>query len=251
MKVTLLGTGTSIGVPAIGCTCNVCLSPNAKNKRTRPSVLIQDGAQTILIDTSPDFRQQALRHGITRLNAILFTHHHADHVLGLDDIRPLNFVQKAAIPCYGSAETIHEIRITFRYIFTDNHYGGLPQITTHFIDGPFTVGRISVVPLPLMHARLPVLGFRIGGFAYLTDVSTIPEETWPLLGGVQVLVLGALRYAPHPAHFTVSEAIETVRRLRPESTYLTHLCHELDYDRANAELPAGIQLGYDGFSFEL
>jgi phosphoribosyl 1,2-cyclic phosphate phosphodiesterase len=251
MKVTFLGTGTSTGVPAIGCSCRVCVSEDPKNKRLRPSVWIQASGLSVVIDTTPDFRQQALRYGLAQLDALLFTHHHADHILGLDDIRPLNQIRRGAIPCYGNRETLSEMRITFRYIFGNPPYGGVPQVDMRVIDGPFDLEGLRVIPVPVMHARLPVLGFRIGAFAYLTDLNAIPEDSLGLLNDLQVLVLGALRYESHPAHFTLREAVGVAGMIGAQRTYFTHMSHEVDHHEVSAQLPAGIELAYDGLAFEV
>jgi phosphoribosyl 1,2-cyclic phosphate phosphodiesterase len=251
MKVTLLGTGTSTGVPAINCSCAVCLSEDPRNKRLRPSVWIESGEFSLVIDTTPDFRLQALRYSIGHLDAILFTHHHADHILGLDDIRPFNQHQKRFIPCYGSAGTMGEIRITFRYIFQEQPYGGVPQVETYAVEGPFELGGLTVTPIPAMHAKLPVFGYRIENFAYLTDLNSLPEESLDLLDGLQVLVLGALRHEPHPAHFTMTEAVGVAGIIGAQRTFFTHMSHEVDHETVSRQLPAGIELGYDGLTIEL
>jgi phosphoribosyl 1,2-cyclic phosphate phosphodiesterase len=251
MKVTLLGTGTSTGIPAIGCGCAVCRSNDPRNKRLRPSVWIESGEISLVIDTTPDFRMQALLYSIGRLDAILFTHHHADHILGLDDIRPFNQIRKGFIPCYGSAGTMGEIRITFRYIFKDQPYGGVPQVETYAVEGPFELRGLTVIPIPAMHARLPVFGYRIKDFAYLTDLNSLPEKSLALLDGLQVLVLGALRFEPHPAHFTLTEAVGVAGIIGAQRTYFTHMSHEVDHEAVSRQLPAGIELGYDGLSFEV
>ena len=251
MKVTLLGTGTSTGIPAIGCGCAVCRSGEPRNKRLRPSAWIETGGISVVIDTTPDFRQQALCHSIERLDAILFTHHHADHILGLDDIRPLNQIRKGVIPCYGSAGTLREIRISFRYIFQEQPYGGVPQVELHEVNAPFELEGIVVTPVPAMHAKLPVFGYRIGDFAYLTDLNSLPEESLALLDGLQVLVLGALRFESHPAHFTLTEAVGVAGIIGAQRTYFTHMSHEVDHEAVNRQLPPGIQLGYDGLTIEV
>jgi phosphoribosyl 1,2-cyclic phosphate phosphodiesterase len=265
LKVTFLGTGTSHGVPMIGCECPVCRSGDARDRRTRPSILIQlpdmpglpaDGQATaalartvrsILVDTSPDLRAQALANGLTRVDAILFTHGHADHVMGLDEIRRFNVMQKSALPCFGDARTLDEIRQIFGYVFRQQVAGGgVPQVTLFRIGGAFTLGGVEILPVPVMHGPRPVLGFRIGSFAYLTDCSEIPAASWPALEGVRTLVLDALRDRPHPTHFTVAEALAVVARIAPERTYFTHVCHDLPHEATCARLPAGVQLAYDG-----
>jgi phosphoribosyl 1,2-cyclic phosphate phosphodiesterase len=252
LRVTLLGTGTSHGVPMIGCSCAVCRSSDPRDRRTRPSILIEsDGdaaVRSILFDTSTDLRAQALAHGVTRVDAILFTHSHADHVLGLDEVRRFNALQRTAIPCFADAHTCDDLRRMFRYIFNPpaERGGGIPQITLFQIMGPFMVGRIEVIPVPIMHGRRQILGFRIGTFAYLTDCSSIPDESWPMLTGVRTLVLDALRDRPHPTHLTVDEALAIVARLSPERTYFTHIAHDLPHAATCARLPRGVELAYDG-----
>jgi phosphoribosyl 1,2-cyclic phosphate phosphodiesterase len=250
-------------VPAIGCDCDVCHSPDPRDRRLRPSVLIElpgtgdrtglRGAANVLVDTSTDLRAQALAHHIRRIDAILFTHSHADHVLGLDEMRRFNAMQQSPIPCYGDAQTLADLRRMFSYVFSAPEVpgGGIPQLTANRIAGPFMLGGVEVVPVPLFHGRRPILGFRTGAFAYLTDCSRIPDESWPLLDGVRVLVLDALRDRPHPTHFTVAEALDVVARLAPERAYFTHICHDLAHAATCARLPAGVQLAYDGLVLEV
>jgi phosphoribosyl 1,2-cyclic phosphate phosphodiesterase len=256
MKVTLLGTGTSHGVPMIGCECAVCRSTDPRDRRTRPSILIEQGGsrggvRSILVDTSTDLREQALTRGISRVDAILFTHSHADHIMGLDEVRRFNVLQREAIPCYGDAGTLEDLRRTFAYIFDPPAAGGgVPQIALFRIGGDFTLGDLDIVPVPLLHGQRPILGFRIGPFAYLTDCSRIPDESWPLLDGVRTVVLDALRDRPHPTHFTVAEALVVVARLSPERAYFTHICHDLPHAATCARLPRGVELAYDGLILE-
>ena len=241
----------------IGCECAVCRSSDPRDRRLRPSILIEQprdagGAYTILVDTSVDLRAQALAYGVTRVDAILFTHSHADHILGLDEVRRYNGLQHSAIPCFGDTPTIDDVRRMFGYIFNPAASGGgIPQITLFRIGGPFTLGRLEIVPVPIMHGRLQILGFRIGSFAYLTDCSRIPKGSWPLLEGVRTIVLDALRDRPHPTHFTVAEALDVVSRLSPERTYFTHVCHDLPHAATCARLPAGVELAYDGLVLEI
>jgi phosphoribosyl 1,2-cyclic phosphate phosphodiesterase len=256
LRVTLLGTGTSHGVPMIGCECAVCRSSDPRDRRTRPSILLEvdsplGGVRSVLVDTATDLREQALTHRISRVDAILFTHSHADHILGLDEVRRFNVIQKAPIPCYADERTLDDLRRTFAYIFNPPPTGGgVPKITLFRIGGPFVLGALEIVPVPLLHGHRPILGFRIGEFAYLTDCSRIPDESWPLLDGVRTVVLDALRDRPHPTHFSVAEALEAVARLSPERAYFTHICHDLPHAATCARLPAGVQLAYDGLVLE-
>src|SRR5205809_944814 len=249
MRVTVLGSGTSHGVPAIGCDCAVCRSTDPRDRRTRPSILIQldtagttfgESVRSILVDTSTDLRAQALAYDVRRVDAILFTHSHADHVLGLDDVRRYNALQRGAIPCYGDAPTLANLQRMFAYIFNPPAVlaGGLPQISPFRIAGVFTLGGVPIVPVPIMHGSRPILGFRVGTFAYLTDCNRIPDESWPLLDGVRTVIIDALRHRPHSTHFSVGEAIEVVGRLGAERAYFTHICHDLGHAATNAQLPS-------------
>ena len=235
----------------IGCDCAVCQSRDPRDNRTRPSVYLSlpDGTR-VQIDTGPDFRTQALRHRLPRIDAVLYTHGHADHVLGLDDLRRYNHLQHGRIPCYGDTQTIGELRRTFGYIFdrATPAGGGLPEIDLHVVETPFTLGAAEIVPVPLWHGRRLVQGYRIGSLAYLTDCSAIPETSWPLLEGVDVVVLDALRHRPHPTHFTVAQALEVVERLAPSHAWFTHICHDLPHAATTASLPDGVDLAYDGLS---
>lgn len=253
MRVTLLGTGTSHGVPSIGCDCDVCRSTDPRDKRLRPSILIETDGLNVLVDTSTDLRAQALTHNLRRVDAILFTHSHADHVLGLDEVRRFNHMQRTAIPCYADEETLDALRVMFSYIFrAPLGYGGsIPQLRPGRILGPFMIGRTEFVPVPLFHGPRLILGFRAGPFAYLTDCNRIPDESWPLLDGVKVLVLDALRERPHSTHFSLSEALEVVARLAPDRAYFTHICHDLPHAATCARLPRGVELGYDGLVVEI
>jgi len=263
MRVTILGSGTSHGVPAIGCDCAVCRSTDPKDRRTRPSILVEVAVppdlpysrdvRSILVDTSTDLRAQALAYDVRRVDAILFTHTHADHVFGLDEVRRFNQMQKSPIPCYAERDAAATLRRTFAYIFEppEQRGGGLPQISLFNIAGPFTLGGVDVIPVRVWHGRLPVLGFRIGSFAYLTDCNRIPDESWPLLSGVRTLVLDALRHRPHSTHFSVSEAIDVAARIGAERAYFTHICHDLPHAETCAQLPAGVELAYDGLVLEI
>jgi len=258
-RVTVLGSGTSHGVPAIGCDCAVCRSTDLRDRRTRPSILIEveapasaslfrDAVRSILVDASTDLRAQALARDVRRVDAILFTHSHADHVFGLDDVRRFNQMQKGAIACYAAEDTLQRLRRMFAYIFAPpaQKGGGIPQLTLFRIGGVFSLGGIDIVPIPLFHGRMPVLGFRIGTFAYLTDCNRIPDESWPLLAGVRTLILDALRHRPHSTHFSVQESVDVVARLGVDRAYFTHISHDLGHAETCAQLPPGVELAYDG-----
>jgi phosphoribosyl 1,2-cyclic phosphate phosphodiesterase len=253
-RVTFLGSGTSHGVPMIGCDCAVCRSTDPRDCRLRPSIYIDvpDRAR-ILVDTTPDLRQQVLRYGVRRIDAILFTHSHADHILGLDDVRRFNTIQGGPIPCYADAQAWDVLRRTFYYAFDGlpREGGGVPQLDQIEVTGPFGVGGVRVVPVAILHGRMPILGFRFGSFAYLTDCSGIPDDSWPLLSGVETLVLGALRDEPHPTHFTVAQAVEVIERASPRRAFLTHMNHDLGHAATNARLPAGVELAYDGLVLDV
>jgi phosphoribosyl 1,2-cyclic phosphate phosphodiesterase len=252
LRVTMMGSGTSTGIPVIGCTCRVCQSANPKNRRWRPGLKIELKMETedrvILVDTPTDLREQALRFGLPRVDAILFTHPHADHIYGLDDVRIFNFRQRAAIPCYGSEETLRNVRRAFAYVFeAGQEGGGKPQLELHPVREPFELLGRTFVPVPVWHGEMEVFGYRIGGFAYVTDCNLIPEPSFQLLEGVEVLVLDALRHRPHPTHFSVEQAVEVAERIGARRTIFTHMTHEVDHDDP---LPAGVELGYDGLVFD-
>lgn len=252
MTLTFLGTGTSTGVPTLACHCAVCESTDPRDKRTRPSVLVEFDGRAVVIDTSPDFRVQALREKLERLDAVLFTHDHVDHVIGLDDVRVYCFRQGQAIPIYADAAVMASLRRIFAYVFDQSYpYGGIPKLDPHLIEGPFDLWGERVTPIRVLHGNLPVLGFRLRDFAYLTDFSTIPEESLPALGSLDLLVLDALRHKPHPAHSTVEQSLAWVERLKPRRALFTHIAHELGHEATNATLPANVRLAYDGLKVEL
>jgi phosphoribosyl 1,2-cyclic phosphate phosphodiesterase len=265
----VLGSGTSHGVPAIGCDCDVCRSSDPRDKRTRPSILIEiqpgprdpaymqasfaSSVRSILVDTATDLRAQALANDVRRVDAILFTHTHADHVFGIDDVRRFNQMQKGAIPCFAAADTLASLKRMFGYIFEPPKQvgGGLPQLTLFSLAGAFSLCGVEIVPVPLFHGKLPVLGFRIGSFAYLTDCNRIPETSYQLLDGVRTLIIDALRRRPHSTHFSVDESIAVASRLGVERAWFTHIAHDLGHASTNASLPAGIELAYDGLVIEV
>jgi phosphoribosyl 1,2-cyclic phosphate phosphodiesterase len=248
-----LGTGTSVGVPMIGCNCSVCRSIDPRNQRYRCSVLLRVPQGNILIDTTPELRLQLLRANVGIVHATLFTHFHADHVYGLDDLRPIPRLLGGPVPLYCTADVERQIRKSFAYAFASEGAptGYVPQLTFRMIDEtPFTVLGERVTPIPLIHAHFNVLGFRIGDVAYCTDVNKIPKESWPLLEDLDVLVLDALRFKPHAGHFSLDEAVETISRVGAKKAYLTHMSHDLDHVETNKLLPGHIELAYDGLRFE-
>lgn len=248
LTITVLGSGTSVGVPTIGCSCPVCLSPDPRDRRLRPSVLVSFDGHNVLIDTTPDLREQALRSGIRQLDAVLYTHSHADHILGLDDIRPFNFHRKEPIPVYGSSPTIEHIRHTFSYIFESRQSeSSRPKIETRVFDHqPVELFGCAFEPLPLEHGSGRTYGFRFGSAAYLTDHSEIPPETLERLQGLDVLFLDALRRRPHPTHSTIEKSLAHVEQLKPKRAFFTHICHELMHARVEETLPPNVRLAYDG-----
>jgi phosphoribosyl 1,2-cyclic phosphate phosphodiesterase len=253
MRVTFLGTGTSTGVPVIGCHCRVCTSTNPKNTRLRQSVAIESEGRHFLIDTTPDLRLQLLQHPIPRLDFVLFTHSHSDHLMGLDDIRPFNFRQRETVHAFANANTVKAVRRAFSYIWDDSQIGGgKPQLEVHAVDEPFTHAGIEIIPIPVIHGNWTILGYRIGNFAYITDTNGVPDASMKLLEGVEALALDGLRPAPrHPTHFTIGEAVEVAQRIGARETWLIHLTHEVEHDEIEATLPAGVRLAYDGLVLEL
>jgi phosphoribosyl 1,2-cyclic phosphate phosphodiesterase len=252
---TFLGTGTSVGIPMVGCDCAVCRSDNPRNQRYRCAVVIRVPEGNILIDTPPELRLQLLRAGVGIVHATLFTHYHADHVYGLDDLRPIPRHLGGPVPLYCTAEVERKLRQSFAYAFAPDveslPRGFVPQLAFHRItEEPFTVLGQRIVPVPLIHAHFEVFGFRIGDVAYCTDVNKIPPESWRLLEGLRVLVLDALRFKPHPGHFNLEEALDVVARVQPAQAYFTHMSHEIDHDTVNRRLPKGVELAYDGLTFE-
>jgi phosphoribosyl 1,2-cyclic phosphate phosphodiesterase len=256
LKVTVLGSGTSMGVPTLGCPCRVCKSTDPHDKRLRPSLLISRGGHNIVIDTTPDFRQQALRVGFDRLDAILLTHGHADHILGFDDIRPFNIRQRCSLPVYSNEETFRVIRRVFSYVFDDKPtLSTVPSVTLNVMESPHEFLGVPFVPIPMLHGDMEVLGFRFGRAAYLTDFSTIPDSSMALLQGLDELVLDALRDIPHPMHQTVDQALAIIQQLRPRRAWFTHIAHDLPHAETNERLAKmgflNVQLAYDGLEFEV
>jgi phosphoribosyl 1,2-cyclic phosphate phosphodiesterase len=253
IQITVLGSGTSFGVPTIGCTCAVCTSTDPRDKRLRPSILIRYNGHGILIDTTPDFRTQALRAGIERVDAILFTHSHADHILGLDDVRPFNYRQRQSIPIYGTEETLAAIRRIFCYAFDETPTeSSVPRLNLNpLTGGPFDLFGLDFTPIRLLHGKSAILGFRFGSAAYLTDHSEIPDESKAQLQGLDVLFLDALRHRPHPTHSTVERSLGWVRELNPRRAYFTHMCHDLAHQSTQAALPPQVRLAYDGLEIEV
>jgi len=253
MIVTFLGTGTSTGVPVVGCHCPICTSDDPRNKRMRQSVKVEANGKYFLIDTTPDLRFQLLREPIPRLDFVLFTHSHADHLMGLDDIRPFNFRQRETIHAFASPKTAKAVRRAFGYIWSDSQIGGgKPQLDLHEVEGPFTHEGIEITPLPVCHGDWTILGYRIGNFAYITDTNGIPDATMRLLHDVEHLALDGLRVSPrHPTHFTIEEAVACAQKIGAKHTWLIHLTHEVDHTTVEATLPEGVRLAYDGLRLEL
>lgn len=247
MMITFLGTGTSAGIPVVGCKCSVCQSEDPRNNRTRASVLISFNGKNLLIDTSTDFRAQALREDVSHLDAILYTHSHADHILGLDDIRPFNFWQKGPVPIYGRGETLSHIRRAFPYIFeSTSALSVIPHVEENEISGPFELFGLQITPVPVMHGPNEITGYRLGGFAYITDFKSIPEASISMLRDLDILVLDALRRKPHPTHSHLENSLAVVEKLRPKRAFFTHMCHDLDHQGTEAHLPSQVRLAYDG-----
>jgi phosphoribosyl 1,2-cyclic phosphate phosphodiesterase len=252
MEILFLGTGTSHGVPVIGCTCATCLSTDPRNKRLRTSVLITIQNKNILIDTSTDFRQQCLRYAINHVDAILFTHHHADHIFGLDDTRAFNKIQKKKMLCYAGQETLSRIRHVYSYIFEYPEIpGGIPMIEFIPVDKTFELFGVSITPIEIMHGTLPIFAYRIGNFVYATDCSSIPDTSRDAFYNAEVVVLDCLRLRSHPTHFNLDQAVENANRLKAKQTYFTHMAHDIEHDAVSKILPDHIALAYDGLRITL
>jgi len=253
LTITFLGTGTSSGVPMIGCSCNVCTSTNNKDKRLRSSILVESDTTTIVVDTTPDFRYQMLRTHTKNLDAVLFTHPHKDHIAGLDDVRAFNFFSKHPMNIYANTLTEEALRRDFYYAFSDNKYPGTPNLIIHTIDTtPFTIGNIPIQPILVWHIKMPVFGFKFGNFAYITDANKIDENEKDKIKGVKVLVINALRNEKHISHFTLNEAIALATELKVEKAYFTHISHQLGtHEQINKQLPSNMQLAYDGLQLSI
>jgi len=251
IKVTFLGTGTSQGVPVIGCQCQVCSSENPKDKRLRSSIFIETETANIVIDTGADFRQQMLREKVRKLDAVLFTHEHKDHTAGLDDIRAFNFLQQKDMPLYGTQKVLNQIKGEFAYIFAEKRYPGIPRVELHEIskEKSFCIEQTKITPIEVFHYRLPVLGFRIGNFTYITDANYIASEEMAKIYGSKTLVINALQREKHISHYNLEEAIAVAQQIGAEKTYFTHISHKMGlHDEVSQELPAGIEIAYDGLS---
>ena len=249
--LTVMGSGTSMGVPTIGCNCRVCTSADPHDQRTRPSVLVQYDGRSVLIDTTPDFRQQAIREKITRLDAILYTHAHADHILGLDDVRPISFKSAGKIPLYAQEKTAEAVENIFRYIFDSNYkYGGIARVQMNRLNGSLELFGAHFEPVKVVHGETEIHGFRFGSAAYLTDFSEIPAESKEQLRGLDILFLDALRHRPHPTHSTVANSLSLVEELKPRRAFFTHISHDLPHEETNKNLPEHVRLAHDGLKLE-
>lgn len=254
MRVTILGSGTSAGVPTLGCRCAVCNSNNPKNKRMRASIYLQNGDTKLLVDCGPDFRTQAMHNGIHDVDALLLSHTHSDHINGLDDLRSYNMIHGHPISVYGTDYSLQDVRTRFAYCFIPPPPGGgIPnlQLETIVPGQPLRIGSIDVLPLTVMHGKMPIVGFRFGRFAYFTDVSHMPDETIQALQGVEVLITSALRHTPHPTHMSLTQALEVVERVGAQRAWFTHMCHDLEHEATDKILPQHIALLYDGLNFEV
>ncbi len=252
-KITVLGSGTSVGIPTVGCHCAVCSSADPRDKRLRPSILVAYEGHNVVIDTTPDFRTQILRAQVDHLDAVVYTHAHADHIMGLDDVRPFNFRQSRHIPIFAAGDTLEVIRRAFSYVFDEtprNTY--VPKLELHELDGsPFDVHGVQFIPVPIKHGNAGIFGFRFGNAAYLTDHSGIPPSSMEMLHGLDVLFLDALRHKPHPTHSTVQQSIETASALQPRRAFFTHICHDLPHVKTELALPPNVFLAYDGLEIEV
>jgi phosphoribosyl 1,2-cyclic phosphate phosphodiesterase len=249
--LTVLGSGTSMGVPTIGCSCRVCTSTDPHDRRTRPSIMLEYEGRCVLIDTTPDFREQAIREHITHLDAVLYTHAHADHILGLDDVRPLSFRHHEKIPLYAYPSTAEALQKIFRYIFDSEYkYGGIARVQMNHLNGSLELFGARFEPVTVLHGDAEIHGFRFGAAAYLTDFSAIPPASMERLRGLDILFLDALRHRPHPTHSTVSNSLKLVEELQPQRAFFTHISHDLPHEETNRDLPAHVRLAHDGLRLE-
>lgn len=254
MEILFLGTGTSTGVPSLCCDCEVCLSKDPRNKRLRSSILVRQNGHTILVDTSTDLRQQCLLYGINKIDTVLYTHHHADHVHGIDELRSFNFFNKTVLPVYGNAQTLHHLSKNFSYIFgeTEQVGGGIPKLDPITLEGKnYNFGGIHVTPLDIQHGKLIINGFRFEDCAYITDCSGIPDTTREKLKGLKILILNALGFKNHPTHFNLEQALQAAKDLKAERTIFTHINHNYDFEKVSKDLPEGVELAVDGMKISL
>jgi len=248
VDILFLGTGTSAGIPMIGCHCEVCTSADPRDKRTRPSVVISYGGTNVLVDAAPELRLQCLATGTERIEAIVFTHAHADHIMGLDDVRRFNTILRRPLEVWADQVTHQVLGKCFEYAFAEGQTYGVyrPELTKRMIDGPFSIRGVQWMPIPLFHGPMPILGFRVENVAYCTDVSRIPDESFALLIGLDVLVIDGLQFHPHPTHFSIEQALQAARRIGAPRTYLTHIAHSVSHEKTSKTLPSGVELAYDG-----
>ena len=253
MKITVLGAGSSAGTPVIGCECLVCHSSNIRNKRSRcSSIITLDNGSNILIDTSPDFKMQAMREKINKIDAVLFTHHHADHCHGIDDLRAYCQKYKQAIPIFANENTMKELKLKFNYaIREESQFWETPVLQANIVNGPFHIEETQIIPLPVIHGRMEILGYRLGNLAYITDVSEIPESTLDLLQGVDILLLDCLRYEPHFSHYGFKQSLEMSEKIKAKRTFFIHMTHDIEYDAVSSDLPDNVYLAYDGLQLNL
>ena len=253
MKITVLGAGSSAGTPVIGCECPVCHSNNIRNKRSRcSSIITLDNGSNILIDTSPDFKMQAMREKINKIDAVLFTHHHADHCHGIDDLRAYCQKYKQAIPIFANENTMKELKLKFNYaIREESQFWETPVLQANIVNGPFYIEETQIIPLPVIHGRMEILGYRLGNLAYITDVSEIPESTLDLLQGVDILLLDCLRYEPHFSHYGFKQSLEMSEKIKAKRTFFIHMTHDIEYDAVSSDLPDNVYLAYDGLQLNL
>ena len=252
MKLTFLGTGTSQGVPIIGCSCSVCTSDDSRNKRLRSSLLVEHNGIVIVIDAGPDFRQQMLRSNVKKIDAILLTHEHRDHVAGLDDVRPFNYLQQKPMDIWGEPRVLDAVENEFSYVFAKYKYPGIPKMNLCPLNGlPITIGNLEITPIRVYHANLPIYGYKMGGLTYITDASRIPESEIKKITNTEILVINALRRKSHPSHFSLPQALEIIEIVKPKQAFLTHISHKLDYAEVQKELPDNVMLAYDRLEIEV